>query len=189
MVETLARNWGWVALRGVVAILFGVLTFLNPGLTLAALILFFGAYAFLDGIFIVASAISNRRGRPHWIVLLIGGLLGIAAGVVTFFMPGVTAVVLLLIIAAWAIVIGLDEIVAAIRLRKEITGEWTLALAGLLAVAFGVLIILRPGASALAMVLWIGAYAVVSGILLVALAFRLRSWGRAHAAGAMPHPA
>lgn len=190
MVETLTRNWGWVALRGVVAILFGVLTMFNPGITLAVLVLFFGAYALVDGIFMAISAIANRRGEPRWVALLIGGLLGIAAGLVTFFWPGITTIALLAVIAAWAIVTGVAEIVAAIRLRKEITGEWLFVLAGLLAVAFGVIAILRPGAGALAIVLWIGIYALISGVLLVALALKLRSWGRhLHAGGATPHPA
>ena len=187
MVETLTRNWGWVALRGVVAILFGVLTLFNPGITLAALVLFFGAYALVDGVFMVVSAIANRHGQPRWVTLLIGGLLGIAAGLVTFYMPGITTVVLLMVVAAWAIVTGIAEIVAAIRLRREITGEWVFVLAGLLAVAFGAILIARPAAGALAMVLWIGAYAVVSGILLIALSVRLRSWGRMHV-GATPQP-
>jgi uncharacterized membrane protein HdeD (DUF308 family) len=189
MVETLTRNWGWVALRGVAALLFGVLTLFYPGITLAALVLLFGAYAFVDGVFMAVSAIAHRHVQPRWVALFLGGLLGIAAGLVTFFMPGLTAVALLALIAAWAIVIGIAEIVVAIRLRKEITGEWMLVVAGLLAVAFGVILIMTPGVGALAMVLWIGAYAVISGILLIALGFRLRSWGRMHPSSAMPHPA
>jgi uncharacterized membrane protein HdeD (DUF308 family) len=186
MVELLTRNWGWVVLRGIVAILFGVLTFFNPGITLALLVLMFGAYALVDGIFLVGSAIANRHGEPRWVALLIGGLLGIGAGLVTFFTPGITALALIVVIAAWAIMTGVAEIVAAIRLRKEITGEWLFVLAGLLAVAFGVILVVAPGAGALAMVFWIGAYALVSGILLTAFGFRLRRWGRMHIT---PHPA
>ena len=182
MVETLTRNWGLVALRGIVAILFGVLTIFYPAITLATLILLFGAYAFVDGIFMALAAIANRHGEPRWVALLIGGLLGVAAGLVTLFMPGITAVVLVSLVAAWAILTGIAEIVAAIRLRKEITGEWILILAGVLAVAFGLLLFVRPGAGALAVVLWIGVYALIYGIVLLALGFRLRSWGRTHAA-------
>ena len=182
MVETLTRNWGLVALRGIVAILFGVLTIFYPAITLATLILLFGAYAFVDGIFMALAAIANRHGEPRWVALLIGGLLGVAAGLVTLFMPGITAVVLVSLVAAWAILTGIAEIVAAIRLRKEITGEWILVLAGVLAVAFGLLLFVRPGAGALAVVLWIGVYALIYGIVLLALGFRLRSWGRTHAA-------
>jgi uncharacterized membrane protein HdeD (DUF308 family) len=172
----LTRNWGWVALRGVVAIIFGLLTLANPAISLAALILLFGAYAIVDGIFTIVAAIANRRAEPHWVALLLSGLVSIAIGVITFVMPGITATALLFLIAAWAIVVGIAEIVAAIRLRKIITGEWLLVLIGLLSVVFGVLLITNPGAGALAVVMWIGAYAVVIGILLVVLAFRLRKW-------------
>jgi uncharacterized membrane protein HdeD (DUF308 family) len=187
--DVLARNWGWVALRGLVALLFGLLTLFNPGLTLATLVLLFGAYAFVDGIFMVVGAIAKRADQPRWVAWLIGGLIGIAAGIVTFFMPSLTAAALLGVVAAWAILMGVAEIVAAIRLRKVITGEWALVLAGTLAVAFGILLIARPVAGALALVLWIGAYAIIAGVLLITLAFRVRNWGRHHPAEPMPHAA
>ncbi len=189
MSNILARNWGWVALRGVVAIVFGVLTIFFPQITLLTLVLWFGVFALIDGIFMVVAAIANRRGEAHWVAMLIGGLIGIIAGIVTFVMPGITAITLLFLIAFWAIVIGVAEIVTAIRLRKVLTGEWMLVLAGVLAVVFGVFLIARPGAGALAVVLWIGVYAIVTGILRLVLAFRLRSWGRATDTGATPHPA
>lgn len=189
MVETLTRNWGWVLLRGVLALLFGVLALTNPAVTLTVLVLWFGAWAIVDGMFMVGSALARERGQQRWGMLLLGGLLGIAAGVVTFLAPAVTALALLSLVAAWAIVIGAFEIVAAVRLRRVITGEWMFIVAGLLGVAFGLFLIARPGAGALAMILWIGAYALVSGVLLIALAFRLRSWGRMHAPPTAPHPA
>ena len=182
MAATLTRNWGWIALRGVLAIVFGVLTFMYPGITLLSLVYLFGAYALADGVFLVISAITNRKGEPRWVALLTAGLLGIAAGILTIFWPGITAVVLLSMVAAWAIVMGIAEVVTGIRLRKEITGEWILILAGVLGVAFGVFMILRPTAGALAMLLWIGAYALASGVLLIALSLRLRSWGHVHPA-------
>jgi uncharacterized membrane protein HdeD (DUF308 family) len=178
---TLSRNWGWIALRGVAGLLFGLLTLMNPLISLATLVLLFGAYALVDGVFTVVAAIANRRGEPHWVALLLGGLLGIATGVITFFWPGITAIALLFLIAAWTIVTGIAGIVVAIKLRKVITGEWLLVLVGVLSVLFGVGLILFPGAGALAVVLWIGAYALVMGVLLVALAFRLRGWNRSHA--------
>lgn len=181
MVEMLTRNWRWVALRGVVAVLFGMLTFFHPGITLVALVLLFGAYALVDGIFMTVSAIANRHGQPSWGTLLFGGLLGIAIGVLTFIMPRVTAFALLMLIGAWSIVVGVAEIAAAMRLRRVISGEWLLILAGVLALAFGVVLVAAPGAGALAVVLWIGAYAFISGLLLIALSFRLRTWGRLHA--------
>lgn len=180
MVDVLARNWWLVALRGVAALLFGLLTLFNPAVTLAALVLLFGAYALVDGVFTIVSALANRHGESHWVALLVGGVLSVALGVLTFLMPGVTAVVLLYCVAAWAIVTGGAQIAAAIRLRKVITGEWLLALAGVLSVAFGLVLVVFPGAGALAVALWIGAYAIVLGIVLIAFAFRLRSWGRAH---------
>jgi uncharacterized membrane protein HdeD (DUF308 family) len=180
MVELLTRNWGWVVLRGVVAILFGLLALFLPGITLAVLVLWFGAYALVDGTFMAVSAIANRHGEARWGTLLFGGLLGMAVGISTIIVPEVTAFALLLLIAVWAIVMGILEIAAAVRLRKEITGEWMLIIAGVLAVAFGILIFAAPITGALAVTLWIGVYALISGSMLVALGFRLRNWGRMH---------
>ena len=187
--EVLSRNWRWVVLRGVVAILFGIGALLWPGITLAALVLLFGAYAFMDGLLMIVWSIAHRRRESHWLTLIGGGLFGIAAGLVTLFWPGITAVALLVVIAAWAIATGTAMIVAAIQLRKAITGEWRLVLAGLLSVAFGVILIVRPGAGALAMMLWIGAYAIATGILLIGLGFRLRNWWRMHPTQPLAHPA
>ena len=178
--DVLARNWGWVALRGAVALLFGLLTLSRPGITLAALILFFGAYAFVDGVFTVVSAIANRHGEPHWVALLLGGLFGIAAGVITFTVPHMTAIILLYFIAFWAIMSGMSEIAAAIRLRKVMRGEWLLGLVGLLSVLFGIFLIASPRGGALAVAMWIGLYATLLGIGLLILAFRLRRWEREH---------
>lgn len=185
--EALSRNWGWVVLRGVAAILFGAFALFQPGITLAALVLVFGAYAFVDGILMVGWSIADRHGDSRWVALLVGGLLGIGTGLLTFFRPDMTAVALLAVIAAWAIAIGVATIAAAIRLRKEITGEWKLILYGLLSVALGVILLAAPQAGALAMVLWIGAYAVAGGVLLIGLGFGLRSWGRQFTAGMQSH--
>ena len=185
--EVLSRNWGWVVLRGIAAIGFGVLTFFQPAITLAALVLMFGAYSVADGVFMIGWAIANRHGEPARVPLVIGGLLGIAAGIVTLLFPAMTTVALLMIMAAWAIAIGVTTIVAAIWLRKEITGEWRLVLSGLLSVALGVILVAAPGVGALAMVLWIGGYAIASGILQIALGFRLRSLGRVHSVGLVSH--
>ena len=175
-VKSLAENWWAIALRGVAAIIFGVLTFVLPALSLFALILMFGAYAIVEGIFnIIAAARSRSREGPRWLLLL-EGLVSIAAGIVTFALPGLTALVLVYVIAAWAMVTGVLEIIAAVRVRKQITGEVWWILSGILSVVFGVLLMIAPGAGALALVLWIGAYAVIFGALLVGLAFRLRRW-------------
>src|SRR5881296_2214359 len=148
MVETLARNWGWVLLRGVVAILFGVLTLASPGITLAMLVVCFGGYALTDGVSMVVSAISRRPGEPRWGALLVGGLLGIGAGLVAVFVPALTAAALLALVGARAVAIGLAEIVAALRMRREIEGEWMLVVSGLLAVGFGTLFVTEPGVGA-----------------------------------------
>lgn len=174
MLKLLGRNWGWIALRGAAAVIFGVLALLWPGLTLFVLVALFGAYALVDGVVALVAAFRGKdQGRPMWALVLIG-LAGIAAGVVTFLWPGKTAIVLLMFIAAWAIVMGVFEIVAAIRLRKEIANEWLLGLSGVLSVLFGVLMILSPGAGALAVVWIIAAYSIVFGIMLLALGLRLK---------------
>lgn len=170
----LANNWWAVALRGVAAIIFGILTFVFPGITLELLVLWFGVYAIFDGVLNLIAAWRHHDPAQRWWVLAVEGLAGIAAGVLTFIWPAITTVVLLFLIAAWAIVTGILEIAAAVRLRRVIAGEWLLALMGILSVFFGFLLILAPVAGALAVVWWIGAYAFVFGILMVALAFRLR---------------
>lgn len=169
------RAWWLVALRGVAAVVFGVLAFVWPAVTILALVVLWGAYALADGILSFIAAFRVReRSKPMWALLLIG-VLGVAAGIVTFLWPGITALALLMLIAAWAFVTGIFQIVAAIRLRKEIKHEWLLALSGALSVAFGVLMLLSPGAGALAMLWVIAAYAIVFGVLLIVLGFRLKS--------------
>ncbi|HKC42377.1 MAG TPA: HdeD family acid-resistance protein [Burkholderiales bacterium] len=174
MLEDLARNWGWIELRGIVAVLFGVLALLWPGVTLAALVILWGAFALADGILSLIAAFKIRdKGKPFWSLLIVG-LLGVAAGIVTFLWPGITAFILLMFIAAWAFVMGIFQIIAAIRLRKEIENEWLLGLSGVLSVIFGVLMFLQPSAGALAVIWIIGAYAIFFGVLLIVLGFRLK---------------
>lgn len=176
MVDMLARNWWILAVRGVAAILFGIAAFLWPDITLLVLVLLFGAYALVDGIFAVIAGIAARREQERWWMMILNGLAGIAIGVLTLLWPGITALVLLYFIAAWAILTGVFEIAAAIRLRREIEGEWLLALAGITSVIFGILLVALPGPGALALTWLIGAYALVFGILMLVLAFRLRRW-------------
>ncbi|HZB27460.1 MAG TPA: HdeD family acid-resistance protein [Gemmatimonadales bacterium] len=186
--DSLTRNWWAIVLRGVAGILFGIITFFAPGISLAALVLLFGAYAFADGVLAIVTAV-RRRGTDRWWLLLLEGLAGIAAGIVTLLWPGITAIALLYVIAAWALVTGAFEIAAAIRLRKVITGEWLLALSGVLSIALGVMLVLWPGPGALAVVIWIGAYALVFGVLLVALGIRLRALGSPRARQTAPRVA
>ena len=173
-VDGLARNWWVVLLRGLAGIIFGLVTFFEPGISLAALVLLFGAYAFVDGVFSIVTSV-RRRGADRWWLLLLEGIAGILAGIATLIWPAITAIVLLYLIAAWALVTGVLEIAAAIRLRKVITGEWLLALSGVASVILAVLLIIAPGPGALAVVIWIGAYAFVFGALLIGLSLRLRS--------------
>lgn len=174
MISTIAQNWWLLAIRGVAAILFGIGAFVWPGLTLAALVLLFGAYALVDGIFSVIAGITARGEQNRWWMMILRGVAGILLGVLTFIWPDVTALVLLYFIASWSIVTGAFEIAAAIRLRKEIEGEWLLALAGLASVIFGILLIILPGPGALALIWLIGSYAIIFGILVLAVAFRVR---------------
>jgi uncharacterized membrane protein HdeD (DUF308 family) len=173
MLHALARGWWLILLRGICAVLFGVLTFVLPGITLVTLVLLYGAYALADGVLSVIAAVMGGRAAPRWWLLIVG-LLGIAAGIVTVLMPGVTALVLLYFIAFWAIAIGVMEIVGAIRLRKEIDNEWMLIASGAVSILFGLIVIVAPGAGALGLLFVIGVYAVIHGVTLIGLAFRLK---------------
>jgi uncharacterized membrane protein HdeD (DUF308 family) len=180
MLHLLARYWWALALRGLFAVLFGLLTFFIPGITLLALVLLFGTYALLDGIFDIVSAF--RSSSHHW-ALLVEGIVGIIVGILTLLWPGMTGMVLLYLIAFWAIFTGVLEILAGIRLRAAIANEVLLILMGVLSLLFGFLIIIFPGAGALAIAFWIGAYALIFGIMLIVLAFRLRRFRHAVPAG------
>jgi uncharacterized membrane protein HdeD (DUF308 family) len=171
VLHMLARNWWAIALRGLAAVLFGLLTIFIPGVTLVTLVLLFGAYALVDGVFNVIAAF--RSASHHW-ALLIEGLIGILAGIVTFAWPAMTAIALLYLIAFWAILTGIFEIATGIRLRNVIANEWALILMGALSLLFGAFLLFAPGAGALAIVLWIGVYALIFGIFVLVLAFRLR---------------
>ncbi len=182
VVDQLARHWWVIGLRGLAAILFGVLAFVWPGMTLAVLVLLFGAYALVDGVLTLIAAF--RGGVQHRIVMLVEGVVSVLAGLAAFVWPGLTALVLLYIIAFWAIVTGVLEIVAAIRVRRAISNELGLVIGGVLSVVFGVVLLIAPGAGALAVIFLIGAYAVVFGIALLGLAWRLREHHQSAIGGA-----
>ena len=177
--KLLSRYWWVLLLRGILAILFGVAAYAWPGLTLATLVLFFAAWVFVDGIFDVFHAFSGRKDDESWWLLLLEGLLGIVFGVITFQAPQVTTLVLLLYIAFWAMATGVLRIVMAVRLRNEIEGEWWMAVCGAASVLFGMIMLARPGAGALAVLLFIAAWSILVGILMVLLAFKARGFGRA----------
>src|SRR5438270_6972165 len=168
----LPRRWLLVALRGRAAISFGILAFIWPGVTLSVLVLLFGAYAIVDGVLALYSAVRSG-GKQIWVPLL-EGIVGIGAGLVAFFLPGLTALALLFVIAAWALVTGVLEVITAVRLRQVIEHEWAMIFSGVLSVIFGILLVVQPGAGALAVVWLIGIYAVIFGVAMLALAWRLR---------------
>jgi uncharacterized membrane protein HdeD (DUF308 family) len=174
MLHALAKCWWLLLLRGIAAIVFGVLAFVWPGLTLVTLVLLYGAFAIVDGVIALAAAFSGLAKPLLTWWLAVVGLLGIAAGIVTFLWPGLTAILLVLFIGAWALVHGIFEIIGAIQLRKQIDNEWTLILGGVLSVIFGGIILIAPGAGALALVWAIAAYAIVFGVLFIAFSLRLR---------------
>jgi len=183
LTQLLSRFWWLLLLRGVLAILFGVAAFAWPGLTLVTLVMLFAAYAFVDGIFDVAHAVSHRKDIEHWGLLLIEGLLGIAFGVLAFLAPGLTTVVggviVAMYIAAWAIVTGVLRIALAVRLRKEIEGEWMLGLSGMISILFGIFVMALPAAGVLAMLYVVAAWAILLGLVLILFAFKARKLGTA----------
>jgi uncharacterized membrane protein HdeD (DUF308 family) len=186
MTPVLAQNWWSLVVRGLVALILGMVAFVWPGITLAALVILFGAYALIDGVVSFAGAWKASRAHERWGVLVLEGMAGIVASAVAILWPGITAFALVIVIAAWALLTGAFEIAAAIRLRKVIAGEWLLALSGVASIIFGFLMIAFPLAGALAIAYMVGIYALVFGVLLMALGFRLRSWGKASAPASSP---
>jgi len=184
ILKDLSDNWWVILLRGIIALVFGVVAFILPGATLLALVFVWGAYAIIDGAFALYLTYLASRQERRWWPYLLEGIAGIVAGVVAFGFPGLTALALLYIIAAWAIITGIVEIVAAVDMRKVIQNEWLLGLAGVLSIAFGVIVAVQPDAGALAVVWTVGLYAVLAGITLIMLAFRVRNLGKHLGAGA-----
>ena len=175
--NALAARWWMLVVRGVAAVLFGIAAIVWPGISLFALVTLWGAYALVDGVFGVVLAARVGRAGERWGWLLFDGLVSVGAAAVAFFWPQITALALLTLIALWAVVTGIAQIVAAVELRRVITGEWLLVLSGLLSIAFGVLMLIFPGAGALAVVSAIGIYSIVFGVLLTALGFRIHRLG------------
>jgi uncharacterized membrane protein HdeD (DUF308 family) len=175
LIETLKRHWWVPVIRGIAAIVFGITAFVYPGLTIATLVLFFGAWVLIDGIFRIFGAIGHRASDSDWGWQLVIGLLGIVVGLLTFHAPQITALALVIYIAAWALMIGASEIAAAVKLRREIKGEWFLILMGLASIVFAVLLLWNPVAGAAAVIWLIAWYAVVLGVLAIFFGLRLRS--------------
>ncbi len=179
MLHSLARNWWAILVRGIVAIIFGLVAFFWPGATGVGLVILFGAFAFVDGIFALVAAIRAAEAHNRWVSLLIEGIIGLIIAVVTIYDLRLTAIALYVTIAAWAILTGILELVAAVQLRKMIPNEWLLVLGGLASLVFGVLLIVYPLVGILTVIYLIGAYAIVFGVLLISLSLRLRSYSHA----------
>lgn len=178
MLDIFVRNWWTYAVRGAAAVIFGILALIWPEETILALVVLFGAFALVDGIFAVIAGIAFRRYFERWWAVLLEGVAGIVLGLLTFFWPNITALVLVYFIAAWALITGVLEIVAAIQLRRIISGEWAMILSGLISILLGILLVVFPSAGAVSMVWMIGIYAIVFGISEIIFAFRLRSLRR-----------
>ena len=178
MFHLMTQNWWAIALRGFAAVLFGIATFMWPGIALSVLAPLFGAYAMINGIFAVIEAFRRDVSQERWRPLLFEGAVSIVVGVMTLTWPGLTAMGLLFLIAFWAIMTGVFEIITAIRLRHEIRGEWMMALIAILSMAFGLLLLALPAAGALSVILLIRAFVFAIGALMIALAFKLRSLRR-----------
>ena len=178
MIEMLARNWWALALRGLFALLFGILALALPGITAETLILLFGIFAIADGIFAIVAAVRAAERHERWGAMVIEGIVGILAGLVAIFIPIAAALALVLVVGAWAFVTGILELVGAVKLRREIADEWLLVIDGVLSILLGLLMLIFPGAGLVALVWIIGIYALLFGIALIALAVRLR--GHAH---------
>ena len=175
----LTRIWWILAVRGVAAVAFGLAALIWPQITLLALVLVFGAYALVDGLFTLYAAIGGRQpagGGRGWLVL--EGLLGVGAGIVALLWPDITALALLWVIAFWAVLTGVLEIVAAVRLRRVLDNDWLLVVAGALSIVFGLILMIWPREGAVGLVWLIGIYAIAFGIVMVGLALRLRGLGR-----------
>jgi len=171
---TYARFWWSFVFRGIIAVLFGLAAILLPGITLDILVLLVGAFFFVDGLMSIVSSFGSMNNEERWWLSLLEGLAGVLIGVITFLWPGVTLVAVVLMIAAWALITGFFEIMAAIRLRRVISGEWFLAGSGMISILFGLVLLVNPGVGAVALVWILGIYAVFFGILLLFLGFKLK---------------
>ena len=175
MLGLVARDWWVFAIRGIAALVFGVLAFIWPETTLTVLVLFFGAYVLVDGVALLVALIrGDETARRHGWAVGIMGVLGVVGGIVTFFWPNITALTLLYLVALWAIAMGVFQMMAAIALRREIDGEFWMGLGGLLSVAFGAYLLVFPGTGLLSLVWLVGFWAVAFGVSSLRLAFRLR---------------
>ncbi|PZF74373.1 HdeD family acid-resistance protein [Taibaiella soli] len=174
MINFFSQYWWMFLLRGVIALLLGLLALFAPGVTFTSLIIFLGAYLFIDGIFSVLSALGARKTLKDWPWYLLSGITGIVIGLITFYHPFATATAVIYMIAFWSLIAGLVEITMAIRLARMIKGEGWYILGGALTILFGILILTNPIAGAITITMLFGIYAVMIGIMLISLSMRLR---------------
>jgi uncharacterized membrane protein HdeD (DUF308 family) len=174
--QVVVRNWWMLAIRGVLALIFGLIVLFFPGIALIALITVFAVYAVIDGVVAIIVSLRERGSLNRWAWLLVEGILSVVAGILAFIYPGETALILLYIVAAWAILTGIMEIVAAVLLREYISREWALAVAGIISIVFGILLAVLPGVGLLSLLWLLGIYSIVFGVLFIVRAFQLRSW-------------
>jgi len=174
MSEVLAQRWWAVGLRGILAIIFGLICLLTPGIAVGAFVIVFAAYMFVDGVFAIISGLRAARSGESWSLVILEGVVDLAAGVIAILWPAITLVALVWIVAIWAIVSGALMLAAAFSLNLDY-GRWWLALGGIASTVFGILLIIEPLIGAVVLTLWIGAYAVVFGVLLLVLGFQLHS--------------
>ena len=172
--ELLAQHWWAVGLRGILAIIFGLICLLTPGIAVGAFVIVFAAYMFVDGAFAIISGIRAARSGEQWGLLILEGIVDLAAGILAVVWPAITLVALVWIVAIWAIVSGALMLGAAVGLNIDY-GRWWLALGGIASLIFGILLIIEPFIGAVVLTLWIGAYALVFGVSLLVLAFQLNS--------------
>ena len=169
------KHWWQVAVRGLIALLFGIMLLAWPGVSLFIFAILFGAFAFVDGIFTLVAAVNYKAGAGQRAWLFVRGILGIIVGIITFFWPAITELALVLLIGAWALVAGIMELNFAFRAVRETGAKWLFAVSGILSIILGILLLVSPIAAIIAVIWIIGAYAVIVGIVLIVLGFRLRS--------------
>ncbi len=174
LVALLARNWWAIGLRGVLAIVFGLIALFLPGATMLSLVIVFAIYAFVDGVFGIVSAVRAAQAGERWGLLVFEGLVNIAVAVIAVLWPGITVIAFVLLVAVWAILTGALELAAAFRLGTE-DGRWWLVVGGLVSLAYGALLVIAPMIGAVVLTWWLGAYALIFGVSLVVLAFKLKA--------------
>ena len=188
MSDVLAQNWWALALRGLFGVLFGIIAFVNPGVTILSLVILFSAYMLVDGVFGIVSAVRAAARHERWGMLLLEGILDIAVGVIAFLLPGSAVLAFVLLMAAWALVTGGLMLASAFRLHVHY-GRWWLALGGIVSIIYGILLVIAPVMGAVVLTWWLGAYALAFGVMLIVLAFKLRARRQEGPTGASPRGA